>query len=501
VELSGLDAQGNAFVTGDAGTVKFDRDGNLLWVASETPAASLRSDTEGNVYVSSYSKVVKYAPVSGGPALDFQTTLRDTLAAEGRALELKVTLADSAPFGWQWTRNGVLLPGETNASLRLDKPGLADAGLYAVEISDSTGLVARPQAVVTFSGPPVITSQPHDESQVSGGSVRFAVVAQAAGPLAYQWRRDGVSIVGATRSELILTNVQPSLAGRFVAGSVMSDAARLRVFSQAVQSVLARFRSEPFFFSAGQVIALDAQGSIVVGGRYGQYERSDLAVWKLDSQGAVLWSRFLGGQQYGYREASAIQVNPGGEMYLACGLDFGIAKLSARGQELWRGSGSTGRPYALASDVQGNVYLTGADADAGQANCGTVKYSATGQRLWTRREPLTGIWDEGGRFVMLDYGGDVWVAGDAGTFRYRSNGATVWKTQEYRDSALTLDLATNLFVGGHFANSDGTTGYAIRRYDAEGMKVWETRVEAYADRLARLAALRLDSSERIVVAG
>jgi hypothetical protein len=51
---------------------------------------------------------------------------------------------------------------------------------------------------------PVITTQPANVSVAAGQPANFSVVASGFMPLAYQWRRGGVDISGATQSSYVL---------------------------------------------------------------------------------------------------------------------------------------------------------------------------------------------------------------------------------------------------------------------------------------------------------
>ena len=53
-------------------------------------------------------------------------------------------------------------------------------------------------AVISTSSPPVITSQPQGLTINTGAPARFSAVAAGVRPLAYQWRRNGTNIAGAT---------------------------------------------------------------------------------------------------------------------------------------------------------------------------------------------------------------------------------------------------------------------------------------------------------------
>jgi hypothetical protein len=69
----------------------------------------------------------------------------------------------------------------------------------------------------TSNNPPVIGAQPLPLTRLLdvGSSVSFAVSVYGDSPLAYQWRKGGVNIAGATASTYSLTNVQTNQAGLY----------------------------------------------------------------------------------------------------------------------------------------------------------------------------------------------------------------------------------------------------------------------------------------------
>ena len=83
--------------------------------------------------------------------------------------------------------------------------------------------------------PPIITSEPTNQTVLVGGTASFSVAATGAAPLSYQWKSNGVSISGATNTVLTLTNVQLSQAGNYavvvsnVYGGTLSSNAVLTV--------------------------------------------------------------------------------------------------------------------------------------------------------------------------------------------------------------------------------------------------------------------------------
>jgi hypothetical protein len=117
--------------------------------------------------------------------------------------------------------------------------GRNDAGFYQDDAAfgeDAAVTRSRTWTVQT-SVPPAITQQPLSQTVNAGETVTFAVSATGTPPPSYQWRASWVpgDIPGATNDVLILTNIQPALAGNYrvvvsnSAGTNTSDIAVLTV--------------------------------------------------------------------------------------------------------------------------------------------------------------------------------------------------------------------------------------------------------------------------------
>ena len=80
---------------------------------------------------------------------------------------------------------------------------------------------------------PAITTQPKSQTNALGGTATFAVLATGAAPLAYQWRFNGVPLIGGNSATLTLTNLQFDQAGDYTivvtnpAGAITSSVATL----------------------------------------------------------------------------------------------------------------------------------------------------------------------------------------------------------------------------------------------------------------------------------
>lgn len=149
----------------------------------------------------------------------------------GQPLALSVVVSGTAPFTYQWRKDGAAIAGATASSYTIAAVSVGSAGSYAVTVGNSAGSIASVSAVVTVrpvtSTPtaPQVVVAPESVSVAAGGSATFSVTASGTAPLQYQWRRDGVALAGATSASLLLTNVQSAQAGTYsvvVANSVAS---------------------------------------------------------------------------------------------------------------------------------------------------------------------------------------------------------------------------------------------------------------------------------------
>jgi len=136
---------------------------------------------------------------------------------------------------YQWKKNGTNIPGWNSATLSLPAATTNDTGIYSVVVSNSAGSTTSNVAFLTVGTLPVINTQPLGTSAISAGNVSFTIAAQAIPAPTFQWRKNGVPLVGQTDQKLTLTNIQPSLAGTYSVvvsnayGSVTSAGAELLV--------------------------------------------------------------------------------------------------------------------------------------------------------------------------------------------------------------------------------------------------------------------------------
>jgi hypothetical protein len=154
---------------------------------------------------------------------------------QGTAFTLTVAATGSPAPAYQWRKDGIAIAGATNSSYTVAAAQLSDAGSYTVVVSNVVGSVTSAPAVVAVVVPPSIVTQPTDKVVVAGHALTLSVVATGTPAPAYQWRRNGATVAGATSATFAIANAQPADAGGYtvrvsnLAGVVESVTANVTV--------------------------------------------------------------------------------------------------------------------------------------------------------------------------------------------------------------------------------------------------------------------------------
>jgi hypothetical protein len=120
------------------------------------------------------------------------------------------------------------------------------AGRYTVVISNAAGSVTSDATMLNAEEPPAITTQPVGQTFTGGQTVTFSVLATGIPLPTYQWRKDGIAILGATNATFTLSNAQAADAGSYTvvitnaSGSVTSNAAILTVNYSRISNLSVR---------------------------------------------------------------------------------------------------------------------------------------------------------------------------------------------------------------------------------------------------------------------
>jgi hypothetical protein len=138
-------------------------------------------------------------------------------------------------LSYQWKKDGADLTGQTAFFITFFAVNPSDAGDYSVDVSGTCGDITSNTATITVNPATTITAQPISANVCIGGSQNFEVQASGSGTLSYQWKKDGIDLLGQTASTLTLSNLNTNDNGDYSVnvtsdcGSILSDIATLAV--------------------------------------------------------------------------------------------------------------------------------------------------------------------------------------------------------------------------------------------------------------------------------
>ncbi|MEO8514015.1 MAG: SBBP repeat-containing protein [Ignavibacteria bacterium] len=268
-------------------------------------------------------------------------------------------------------------------------------------------------------------------------------------------------------------------------------------------------------------ITIDNAGNIYVTGwsRTGTgYGSEDYYTIKYNNNGQQLWAARYDGAVtadcYYYDYAKAIVVDYSGNVYVTgeswgndnLNGDYLTIKYNSSGAIQWakRYNGpSSKNDYAtsIGLDPSGNVYVTGASEMNGKGyDYLSVKYSPTGQQLWTARYDGPAYLDDKANELRTDGGGNLYVTGsshggtsklDYVTIKYNTAGTQQW-LKRYSNPAtndtdvatgIDIDVYTNVYVTGYskgpvVGTSPVHYDFATIKYQSsDGAQLWLDRVD------------------------
>ncbi|KPK80046.1 MAG: hypothetical protein AMS27_17420, partial [Bacteroides sp. SM23_62_1] len=129
--------------------------------------------------------------------------------------------ASGTGLTYQWQKDGVNIPGETNANLIFAPVAAGDDGVYQCVLTGTCGTLNSTAAILEVYEDVVITANPVSQKKsCEGQNISFALSATGSN-LTYQWRKDGTNLVnggnisGATSTTLNITGLLLTDAGTY----------------------------------------------------------------------------------------------------------------------------------------------------------------------------------------------------------------------------------------------------------------------------------------------
>ena len=172
-----------------------------------TPASTDSLEMRARDASGNFSAILTTSITLLGIAPAVTTQPANASVADGAIATFTAAFSGTPTPTQQWFRNGAAISGATGLSYSLSSV-LADTGsIFTCTATNATGSVTTNAVTLTVTAnlvAPSIATQPASQAVTEGQSVTFNVVAAGSTPLTYQWRRNGVSIVGATSSSYTL---------------------------------------------------------------------------------------------------------------------------------------------------------------------------------------------------------------------------------------------------------------------------------------------------------
>ncbi len=146
--------------------------------------------------------------ITDRPVVYPNATASATNLFTGNPLTITAGAFGVTPLRYQWLKNGTNLAGANSGTFSIASVAAADAGTYALLLTNAYGRATSSPVVISISAAfkPVILTQPVARTAYIGGSAMFSVEADG-GSLSYQWKKAGSPISGATNTTLLLTGV------------------------------------------------------------------------------------------------------------------------------------------------------------------------------------------------------------------------------------------------------------------------------------------------------
>ncbi len=172
---------------------------------------------------------------------------------------------------------------------------------------------------------------------------------------------------------------------------------------------------------------------------------------------------------------------------------------------------------AIASDNNGNVYVTGYTGTNDLPDYATIKINPFGETLWVKTYNGSGNGSDRANAIGLDYLGNVYITGESEgigssydyvTVKYNSNGEQEW-VQRYNGTAngideaigLKIDNLGNIYVTGSSDGIGSAIDYVTIKYNSNGVEQWAQRFNGIGNGDDQATAIVLDNQDNVYITG
>jgi len=487
-----VDNDGNIYVTGNSGTVKYNPSGVEQWVVQES-GSELEVDASGNVYMTGNGATIKYN--SSGIkqwlveregidiAVDVNGNVYITNTIDGDYTTVKYNT--SGVEQWEVRYDG-LEDGDRAAALDVDDFG-------NVYVTGSIGFHGS-RGSYYYEGYGTVK---YNTSGIKQWVVHYTE------PSGDNDHRASDIVVDESGNVYVTGYVWDWDS------STNQDYATIKYDASGVEQWVATYNGSENSYDAPKTLSVDNVGNVYVTGYSAtvKYNPSGVEQWVVQESG------------------DALAVDHLSNVYVAAHKDDNYAtfKYSSSGVEQWMvyyngTANGDDIPVALSLDNDGNVIVTGSSEGAGtESDYVTIKYNSVGEEQCLSRYNTSGFSSDRANDIAVDGSENVYVTGgswssisgvDYVTIKYNAAGDEQWRaryngTGNEKDEAisLVLDVSGNVYVAGTSWDSASENDFATIKYNNDGELLWVARYNGSGNWGDRLAALGIDGSGNIYITG
>ena len=478
-----------------------------------------RSFYSGQTFVS----LVKYTqqPVTG--LATAVVTPAFQVVDPGTNVVLTAETTGPGPIHFQWRKNGALIQDATSSTLALSNVQALDRGDYSVIVSNLAGVTVSPEARLLVRVQPEVIVSPAETLAYIGTDTAFAASVAGNDFATLQWRHNGTNIIGATNETFQLLNLNAGMAGAYdivvstFGGSTTSSPAALRI-SHAVELLQTTpYRSFVWNSETAPFLQVLPGGESLLAAGSNHVMGSTIVLQKRATNGEPLWAVAFDNSEYTNGRPTRLLLDAAGNIFISAlfGRQYypdalGVLKYNSNGQLLWSrfitGTNLWSSIHGFAVDAQGNS----AFSILGEVGTKLVRYNHAGDLQWTFDNPSP---EDDGTTVAVSASGDTFLGtslhvGGHVEIRLRkfdSAGAIAWTVPSPEGlhnwlGALAVDSGGNLIVAGIGEPPLGAEGWLfVQKYSPAGQKLWERRFGTAPREFNYIAALLVDSADEMTL--
>lgn len=305
-------------------------------------------------------------------------------------------------------------------------------------------------------------------------------------------------------------------------------------YAQPALAWAQRYNGPPDYGDEARAIVVDNAGnSYVTGSAFSANGTLDIVTIKYSISGQQLWLQSYNGTANDNDEGFDIAIDDSANVYVVgyskstSGMqDITTIKYSSSGIQLWAQTynGSFNNydvGNAITVDANGNSYVVGYVTTSNYTyDFCTIKYSTGGSQLWAQTYDGPGNFNDEGRDIALDGGGNVYVTGPSDTFynsqpnadmvllKYNNSGTLQWRRvydspghgYEY-SKRLAIDSQNNIIVVGYGFITGNGNDYYIMKYNSSGNFQWFRNYNYGTNTFEEPHGMVIDSQNNIIVTG